>query len=98
MKIYIDTDYRCYATNPEGTFREIEDSFFDGKCNAFIEGHRLVPFGESWTRYDGKVFHGKMISPFLPSDELDAAQREYERQKLADAENALAILLGGEST
>ena len=28
--------------------------------------------------------------------ELDAAQRQYERERLADAERALAIMLGGE--
>ena len=98
MTIYIDFECRCHTTNPEGTFREIETDFFDGKCATFIEGYRFVPSGESWTRSDGVVFHGEMIAPFKDYSELDSAQREYEREKLADAENALAILLGGEST
>jgi hypothetical protein len=38
-----------------------------------------------------------MITPWKDYNELDAAQRQYEREKLADAENALAILLGGAS-
>lgn len=95
--IYIDDDFRCHTANPEGTFREIETSFFDGKCTTFIEGYRFVPDGETWTRDDRTVFHGEMIAPWKNYDELDAAQREYERKKLADAENALAILLGGKS-
>lgn len=95
MKICIDADCKCHTTNPDGTFREVETDFFNGKCETFIEGYRYVPFGESWMRSDGIVFQGEMINPWKPYDELDAAQREYERQKLADAEAALAILLGG---
>lgn len=94
--IYIDTEFKCHITN-DGTMPAVETDFFDGKCDAFIEGYRFVPEGESWTREDGEVFTGEMISPWVNFEELDAAQREYERVKLADAENALAILLGGES-
>ena len=92
--IYIDSDFKCHTTN-DGTMTEIQTDFFDGKCDAFIEGYRFVPSSESWTRNDGVVFHGEMISPWKPYSQLDAAQREYERQKLADAENSLAIMLGG---
>ena len=99
--IYIDSDFKCHTTNPNGTFREIVLSehartFFANKCTAFIEGYRLKPDGETWVREDGVVFSGgEMITPWKPYDELDVAQREYEREKLADAEAALAILLGG---
>ena len=89
MKIYIDNDYKCHVSN-DGTLREIETDFFDGKCDAFIEGFRFVPEGESWTRPDGVVFQGEMVSPWKPYNELDAAQREHERQLLADYESALA--------
>ena len=95
MKIYIDSDFKCHTSNADGTFREVETDFFDGKCAAFIEGYRFVPFGESWERSDGVVFRGEMICPWKDYAELDKAQREYERQKLADAENALAIMWGG---
>ena len=95
MKIYIDADFKCHTTNTDGIYREVEAPFFDGKCQTFIEGYRFVPDGESWTRSDGVVFQGEMIAPWKDYSELDAAQREYEREKLADAENALAILLGG---
>lgn len=95
MKIYIDSDFKCHTANPDGTFREVETPFFDGKCAAFIEGYRFVPEGETWTRSDGVVFHGEMIAPWNDYSELDNAQREYERERLTDAETALAILLGG---
>jgi hypothetical protein len=88
--IYIDTEFKCHTSNPDGTFREVQTDFFDGKCNEFIEGYRCVPSGECWTRSDGVVFRGKMISPWKPYDELDNAQRVYERQLLADYESALA--------
>ena len=94
--IYIDSDFKCHVTN-DGTMRAVETDFFDGKCDAFIEGYRFVPDGESWTRSDGEEFHGEMISPWKDYAELDNAQREYEREQMADMENALAILLGGET-
>ena len=88
--IYIDQNYRCHTTNPDGTFREIETSYFDGKCKEFIEGHIFAPS-------NSVVFPADMIITWKPYSELDAAQRQYERELLADAENALAILLGGVS-
>ena len=94
--IYIDSDFKCHITD-DGTMTAVETDFFDGKCDAYVEGYRFIPDGESWTRSDGTVFHGVMISPWKDYAELDATQREYERQLLADAENALAILLGGET-
>ena len=87
--VYIDSDYKCHATN-DGTMIAVETEFFNGKCQTFIEGFRFIPSGESWTRSDGMVFHGEMISPWKPYSELDSAQREYERQMLADYESALA--------
>ena len=79
-KVYLDSEFRCHTTNPDGTFREIETDVFNGMCDEFIEGHRLVPQNESWTRADGKVFQGEMKSPWIDYDELDSAQREYERE------------------
>lgn len=93
--VYIDSEYRCHTSNPDGTFRAVEHPFFADKCTMLVEGYRYIPSGESWTREDGVVFYGEMITPWKPYDELEAVQREYERQKLADAENALVILLGG---
>ena len=95
--IYIDSNYCCHTTNPDNTFRQFDVPFFHGKCQTFIEGHRYCPVGESYVREDGEAFSGECIVAWKPYDELEAAQREYERERLADAENALAILLGGET-
>ena len=98
-RIYIDSDYRCHVSNPEGTYTTVETTAFDGKCAAYIDGYRFVPAGAEWTRQDGVVFQGEMISPWKDWRELDAAQREYEREQydamaaeLADAKAALEIL------
>lgn len=95
--VYIDSVFKCHTSN-DGTMIAVEEEFFNNKCDIFIEGFRLKPEGETLVREDGAVFSGgKMITPWKSISELEDAQREYERQKLADAENALAILLGGES-
>ena len=87
--IYIDSDYKSHVTN-DGTITAIEKDAFDGKCDAYIEATRFVPFGESWTRSDGLVFQGEMITPWKDSNEREEAQREYERQLLAEYEAELA--------
>jgi hypothetical protein len=89
--IYIDSDYKCHIAN-DGTMTAVETDFFDGKCDAFIEGYRYVPTGEIWTRSDGEVFNGEMISPWKNYSELDSAQREYERQMLEQYKTELAEL------
>jgi hypothetical protein len=71
---------------------EIQTDFFDGKCDAFVEGYRFVPSGEIWTRSDGVLFVGEMISPWKPYSELDAAQRQYEKQLLAEYAEALKVV------
>lgn len=83
MEIYIDSKNHCHTTNPDGTFQKVNHPFFDDKCATFIEGYCYEP--------DNEKFY-----PWKPYAELDAAQREYEKQLLTDAENALAILFGGD--
>ena len=85
MKIYIDHDYKCHVSD-DGTMREFDVPFFDGKCQTFIEGYRYVPDGETWERADGEVFAGEMAAPWKNYTELYIAQLEYE---LADADAAL---------
>lgn len=80
MKIYIDNDYKCHVSN-DGTMREFDASFFDGKCAAFVEGYRYVPSGETWTREDGTVFAGEMAAPWLDSRALMLAQAQYEQSE-----------------
>ena len=93
--IYVDSEFKCHVTN-DGTMAAIETSFFDGKCDTFIEGYRFVPSGKSWTRSDGVVFRGEMVSPWKNYAELDDAQRQYEKQLLAEYTEALSILGVGE--
>lgn len=84
MNIYIDDEYRCHTTNPDGIFREIvlsesAKTFFADKCTTFVEGYRLKPENETWVREDGKAFSGgEMITPWQNYDELAAAQAQYE--------------------
>ena len=89
MMIYIDSDYKCHTTTADG-LTAVETNYFDGKCAAYIEGYRFVPSGYTWVRSDGVIFQGEMVAPWKPWDELDAAQREYEREQYAavTAQNA----------
>lgn len=88
MKIYIDNDFKCHVTD-DGSMTAVETEFFDGKCETFIQGYRLVPEGKNWVRSDGVEFKGEMVAPWKPFVELDAAQREYEREQLKDMKAAL---------
>lgn len=80
MQIYIDSDYKCHTVTGDD-LTAVETTAFDGKCAAYIEGYRYVPNGQMWTREDGIVFHGEMVTPWKPWVELDAAQRAYEREQ-----------------
>lgn len=86
--IYIDSEFQCH-TSDDGTMTGVETDFFDGKCDAFIEGYRFVPAGAVWVRSDGVPFTGEMVSPWKPFEELDSAQRDYERRLLAEYAEAL---------
>lgn len=89
MTIYIDNDFKCHVTD-DGTMTAVETDAFNRKCTEYIEGYRYVPAGQAWTREDGVAFAGEMISPWRDWAELDAAQREYELQQLAQYESALS--------
>lgn len=90
--IYLDSDFKCHTTD-DGTMTAMETDFFDGKCDAFVEGYRFVPAGETWIRHDGVVFQGEMIAPWKPWQELDNAQRKYERElvETLSAENTTLV-------
>lgn len=90
--IYLDKEYRCSVTETESTIQSVETDFFDGKCDACIEGYRFVPQGKTWVREDGVAFAGEMVTPWKPSAELDAVQREYEKQLLAEYTAALQVM------
>lgn len=84
--IYLDSEFRCHVTD-DGTMTAMETGLFDGKCDAFVEGHRYVPEGHSWTRADGEVFTGPMITPWKNYAILEAYQEQYEAT-LAEMETA----------
>lgn len=88
MTIYIDSDYKCHSATADG-LTAVETAFFDGKAPEFVEGYRCVPAGSVWVRSDGAEFHGEMVAPWKPWEELDAVQREYEREQAAALEAAL---------
>lgn len=77
MIIYLDNEYKCHLIN-DGTMLKIETPFFDGKCQAFIEGYRYIPNGHSWTNNKGVTFKGEMISPHRDYNELRQAQEMYD--------------------
>ena len=72
MIVYVDKENKCH-TSDDGTMTAVETDFFDGKCETFIEGYC----------YEAKET-SVAIYPWKDYDELDAAQREYERQMLAE--------------
>lgn len=94
MTIYIDSEYKCHLSD-DGTRRAFQLPFADGKCVEFIEGYRYVPAGESWTRSDGEVFRGEMITPWKDYAQLYKAQLEYEvaqyEAALSEIETALGV-------
>ena len=85
MIIYVDKDHKCHTSN-DGTMTAVEIEDFDHKCQTYIEGYC----------YDTSKGYAH-VYPWKPYAELENAQREYEHEQMADMENALAILLGGET-
>ena len=91
--IYLDNDFKCY-TEPAEDRTAVETDFFNGKCKTFIEGYRFVPAGQEWTREDGVVFRGEMVSPWKDYLILEAVQAQYEETlaEMQDMQTALETL------
>ena len=77
--IFIDAEQKCHPVD-DGTMTPYETSFFDGKCDAFVEGFRIAPSNE-----------GMMCVPWKPTSELYAYQTQYEAMlpEMNDMRNAL---------
>lgn len=90
--LYIDSDYKCHVHPAEGR-TPVETDVFDGKSNAFIEGYRFVPADCEWTREDGVIFHGEMISPWKDYSVLELVQSAYEESlaEMQDMQSALEL-------
>lgn len=71
--VYIDHEYKCHTENIDGDFREVQDPFFDSKCETFVEGYCYDDSQGYIQRY-----------PWKPYNELAAAQAQYEAD-LAEA-------------
>ena len=46
-RIYIDNEFKCHVMD-DGTMTAIETDFFDGKCDAYIEGYVATLDGSNW--------------------------------------------------
>ena len=91
MKIYIDSKFKCHISPGDG-LTAVETDFFDGKCRQFIEGYRFVPAGKIWTREDGQIFIGGMVSPWRPYEILVELQAVYEEEQAKATEEIAAIV------
>jgi hypothetical protein len=86
MYLYLDGQCMAHARQDEQSARtpwEDRSGVFAGKCDAFIEGFRIVPEGQTWTREDGAAFSGLMIAPAADPKELLAAQTEADGETIA---------------
>ena len=79
MIVYIDELGHCHTEYADGR-QAVEDDFFNNRAPEVIEGY-ICTLGEGGER---------MISPWQPWEQLDAIQREYEREQLAQYESALS--------
>ena len=92
--VYLDAiTFQCYLSqNKDNTRIPYETDCFDDKCDDYILGFRIVPFGYEWKSPDGRIFSGEMNSAWKPFEDLDSAQRTYEKQLIAQYEVELAEL------
>ena len=70
MIVYIDELGHCHTEYADGR-QAVEDDFFDSRAPEVIEGY-MCTLGE-----DGE----RVITPWQPWEQLDAIQREYEREQ-----------------
>ena len=74
--IYVDSLCHCHRID-DGTMTAVETNFFIGKCDDWVEGFC----------YDDSKGYVQIYS-WKDFDELDSAQREYERQLIAEYESS----------
>ena len=84
--IYIDSNFRCHTTNPNGTLKKVETDVFDNLCDKAIETMIYVPKGET---YKGTVCKDGFIQ-CTDTKQCEMYQREHEKLLLAEYESALA--------
>lgn len=101
MKIYIDNDFKCHTGN-DGTMREVETDYFNGKCAYYIEGFRFVPQGEDWIQPNGMIITGEMIAAWKDYHILECAQEaasivqaEADEQIMSLLDTIEELIIGG---
>lgn len=95
MLYYLDDQRMAHVRqNEAGTLAPWGDTagFFAGKCQAFVEGYRVVPDGQTWTREDGAAFSGLMIAPAADPNLLFAGQAEADGETIAELDAAVVEL------
>lgn len=90
--IYIDNEFKCHITNPNGDYEAVETDIFDGKCDEFIEGYRFIPSERTWVRENGVYIKGEAMMPWRNYSELRYAQINYEEALAVEQKEALKIL------
>lgn len=83
--IYIDAEFKCHTAS-DGKMLAKETDFFDGRCDAFVEGYCCEVKENSTAFY-----------PWKPYNELAAAQAQYEKDLAdrAELEASYYYLLNG---
>ena len=79
--IFVDSNFKCHVAN-DGTMTAVETDYFDGKCDAYIEGY---------CHKDDQFY------PWIDSSVQEAAQQDYDNARVADLEEFARIILGGDS-
>lgn len=79
MRIYIDEEYKCHVTN-DGTMREVETDFFNGKCPEYIEGYKCDNSDNI------------RIYPWNPYVELKTIQTAVDRTQAEADEQIMGLL------
>lgn len=99
--IYIDENFICHSDYAEGR-TEITTSSLDSIPDSILKFYIYVPAGTIYTKSNGTTIKGEFAQCLdsvsadmeqmrskITEYELDAAQREYERQLLTEYESAL---------
>lgn len=81
MIVYIDELGHCHTEYADGR-QAVEDDFFNNRAPEVIEGY-ICTLGANGER---------MISPWQPWEQLDAAQRAYEQNLITQYEAALSAI------
>lgn len=78
--IWIDAEYKVHP-EPGPGLEEMSTDIFEGMAPPVARLHIYVPAGREYTKPDGETVHGEFAQSYATVQELDTAQREYEREQ-----------------